>query len=292
MSLFEEELPFNFLGLKNQSPKKAKVWILPVPFEATVFNLGGTKEGPKAIIDASRNVELFDEDLKKDISKIGIFTLPSLFLTKNSPKEAVFQIQKSVEKIFRNKKFPVILGGEHTLALGVALALKKFFKNEFSILQFDAHCDLRDEFEGTKYHHATFARRIVEDLKIKICQVGIRAISKEEFDFINKTKKVRVFFKRNYHQREILNFLTEKVYLTIDLDVLDPSIMPAVGTPEPEGLFFENILDVVKAVAKEKEILGFDVVELSPIPGFFAPNYLAAKLISKILATIFYKEKT
>jgi agmatinase len=289
MNLLNSEPPFNFLGFKKQNPKKSKVWVLPVPFEATVFNLGGTKEGPKAIIDASRNIEFFDEDLKKDISKIGIFTLPFLSLTKNSPKEAVFQIQKATEKILENKKFPVILGGEHTLTLGVALALKRFFKNDFSILQFDAHSDLRDEFEGTKYHHATFARRIVEDLKIKICQVGIRAISKEEFEFIKKEKRVKVFYKRNYAKKEILNFLTKKVYLTIDLDALDPSIMPAVGTPEPEGLFFENILEIVKEVSKEKEILGFDLVELSPIPGFFAPNYLAAKLISKILGIIFEK---
>jgi len=290
MNLFKEESPFNFLSLENQNPKKSKVWILPVPFEATVFNLGGTKEGPKAIIEASRNVELFDEDLKKDISKIGIFTLPFLSLTKNSPKEAVFQIKKAVEKIIKNKKFPVILGGEHTLTLGAVLAFKTFFKNEFSVLQFDAHSDLRDEFEGTKYHHATFARRIVGDLKIKICQIGVRAISKEEFNFINKTKKVKVFYKRNYEKKEILDFLAEKVYLTIDLDVLDPSIMPAVGTPEPEGLFFENILEIVKEVAKEKEILGFDVVELSPIPGLFYPNYLAAKLISKILGIVFEKQ--
>jgi agmatinase len=289
MNLFNSEPPFNFLGFKNQNPKKSKVWILPVPFEATVFNLGGTKEGPKAIIDASRNVELFDEDLKKDISKIGIFTLPFLSLTKNSPKEAVFQIQKATEKILENKKFPVIFGGEHTLSLGVVLALKKFLKNDFSILQFDAHSDLRNEFEGTKYHHATFVRKIIEGLKIKVCQVGIRAISKEEFEFIKKEKKVKVFYKRNYEKKEILDFLTKKVYLTIDLDVLDPSIMPAVGTPEPEGLFFENILEIVKEVAKEKEILGFDVVELSPIPGFFAPNYLAAKLISKVLGIIFEK---
>jgi agmatinase len=290
MNLFNSEPPFNFLGFKKQNPKKSKVWILPVPFEATVFNLGGTKEGPKAIIDASRNIEFFDEDLKKDISKIGIFTLPFLSLTKNSPKEAVLQIQKATEKILENKKFPVILGGEHTLTLGVALALKKFFKNDFSILQFDAHSDLRDEFEGTKYHHATFARKIVEDLKIKVCQVGIRAISKEEFEFIKKEKRVKVFYKRNYAKKEILDFLTKKVYLTIDLDALDPSIMPAVGTPEPEGLFFENILEIVKEVSKEKEILGFDLVELSPIPGFFAPNYLAAKLISKILGIIFEKD--
>ena len=290
MNLFNSEPPFNFLGFKKQNPKKSKVWILPVPFEATVFNLGGTKEGPKAIIDASRNIEFFDEDLKKDISKIGIFTLPFLSLTKNSPKEAVFQIQKATEKILENKKFPVILGGEHTLTLGVVLALKKFFKNDFSILQFDAHSDLRDEFEGTKYHHATFARRIVEDLKIKVCQVGIRAISKEEFEFIKKENRVKVFYKRNYEKKEILDFLSKKVYLTIDLDALDPSIMPAVGTPEPEGLFFENILEIVKEIAKEKEILGFDVVELSPIPGFFAPNYLAAKLISKILGIIFEKD--
>jgi agmatinase len=289
MNLFNENFSFNFLGLENQNPKKSRVWILPVPFEMTVFNLGGTKEGPRAIIEASNNVELFDEDLKKDISKIGIFTLPFLSLTKNSPKEAIFQVQKATERILKNQKFPVILGGEHTLTLGVALALKKFFKNEFSILQLDAHSDLRDEFEGTKYHHATFARRIVDDLKIKICQVGIRAISKKEFDFLKKTKEVKIFYKRNYEKEEILNFLTKKVYLTIDLDVLDPSIMPAVGTPEPEGLFFGNVLEIVKEIAKEKEILGFDVVELSPIPGFFAPNYLAAKLISKILAIIFEK---
>ena len=289
MNPSNENFSFNFLGLENQSPKKSCVWILPVPFEMTVFNLGGTKEGPKAIIEASNNVELFDEDLKKDISKIGIFTLPFLSLTKNSPKEAVLQIQKATEKILENKKFPVILGGEHTLTLGVVLALKKFFKNDFSILQFDAHSDLRNEFEGTKYHHATFARRIVEDLKIKICQVGIRAISKEEFEFIKKEKRVKVFYKRNYDKKEILDFLTKKVYLTIDLDVLDPSIMPAVGTPEPEGLFFENVLEIIKEIAKEKEILGFDVVEFSPIPGFFAPNYLAAKLISKILTIVFEK---
>jgi agmatinase len=289
MNPSNENFSFNFLGLENQSPKKSRVWILPVPFEMTVFNLGGTKEGPKAIIEASNNVELFDEDLKKDISKIGIFTLPFLSLTKNSPKEAIFQVQKATERILKNQKFPVILGGEHTLTLGVALALKKFFKNEFSILQFDAHPDLRNEFEGTKYHHATFARRIVEDLKIKICQVGIRAISKEEFEFIKKEKRVKVLYKRNYDKKEILDFLTKKVYLTVDLDALDPSIMPAVGTPEPEGLFFENVLEIVKEIAKEKEILGFDVAELSPIPGFFAPNYLAAKLISKILTIIFEK---
>jgi agmatinase len=287
MKLFNDEFPFNFLGLENQNPKKSKVWILPVPMEATVFNLGGTKEGPRAIIEASRNIELFDEDLKRDVSKIGIFTLPFLSLTKNSSREAIFQIQRAGEKILKNKKFPVVLGGEHTITLGIVLAFKKFLKNNFSILQFDAHSDLRDEFEGTKYHHATFARRIVDDLKIKICQVGIRAISKEEFDFIGKTKMIKVFYKRNYNKKEILDFLSSKVYISIDLDVLDPSVMPAVGTPEPEGLFFENVLEIVKEVAKEKEILGFDVVELSPIPGFFAPNYLAAKLIYKILGIIF-----
>ncbi len=289
MSLLEKNQFFNFLDLENQNPKKSKIWILPVPFELTVSNIGGTKEGPKAIIEASKNVELFDEDLKKDISKVGIFTLPFLSLTKNSPKEAVFQVKKATEKILKNKKFPVILGGEHTLTLGVALAMKKFFQNNFSILQFDAHSDLRDKFEGTKYHHATFARRIVDDLKIKICQIGVRAISKEEFQFLKKTDKVKVFFKRNYDKKEILRFLSKKVYLTIDLDVFDPSIMPAVGTPEPEGLFFEEVLEIIKKIAKKKEILGFDVVELSPISGFFAPNYLAAKLISKILTIVFEK---
>lgn len=280
---FEIKEPINFLGLRKQNPKKAKIWILPVPFEGTVFNLGGTKEGPLAIILASRAIELFDADLKREIKETDIFTLPFLNPSKNSPREAILDIEKAVFKILRNKKFPLILGGEHTITLGSALAFKKFLKENFSILQFDAHCDLRDKFEGTKYSHATFARRIVEDLRIKICQIGIRSLSKEEENFLKKTKLVRTFFKKDYKLNEILEFLEEKVYITVDLDCLDPSIMPAVGTPEPEGLFFDELLNLIREISKNKKIIGLDCVELSPISHFFSPNYLTAKLIFKIL---------
>lgn len=284
--IFSQKEPFNFLGLEQQDIKKSKVFVLPVPYEGTVFHLGGTKEGPEAIISASRCIELFDEERKKEIKKTSIFTLPFLSCSKNSPQEAIGDIKRAVEKILKWKKFPVILGGEHTITFGVVSAFKKIFKEPFSVLHFDAHSDLREEFEGTKYSHATFARRIVEDLNLEICQVGIRAISQEEFNFLKKTKRVKTFFKRNFDTKEILDFLKGNVYLTIDLDCLDPSIMPAVGTPEPEGLFFEDILGLTREISKKKRILGLDVVELSPIAGFFAPNYLAAKLIFKILSIL------
>lgn len=280
---FSQKEPLNFLGLRKQNKKKAKFWVLPVPLETTVFNLGGTKEGPLAIILASRAIELFDEDLKKEIKEEDFFTLPFLDFSKNSTKEAILDIQKAVFEILKNKKFPVILGGEHTITLGAVLAFKKLFGKKFSVLQFDAHCDLRNEFEGTKYSHATFARRIVEDLKIKICQLGIRSFSKEEFDFFKNSKLVKVFFKKDYNLKEISNFLEQHIYLTIDLDCFDPSIMPAVGTPEPEGFLFEEILNLIKEILKNKKIIGLDCVELCPIPGLFAPNYLASKLIFKIL---------
>jgi len=284
---FENQEPLNFLGLENQSPKKAKVWILPVPYEGTVFHLSGTKEGPLAVILASRCIELYDEETQKDLSEIGIFTLPFLNPSKNSSKEAMGNIKNAVFEILKRKKFPVILGGEHLITFGTVLAFEKFFGKNFSVLQFDAHCDLRNEFEGTKYSHATFTRRIVGDLKIKVCQVGIRSLSKEEAKFLEKQKLVKTFFKKNYNLKEILEFLDEKIYLTIDLDCLNPSIMPAVGTPEPEGLFFEEMVNLIKEISKKKKILGFDVVELSPIPGFFAPNYIAAKLVSKIINLTF-----
>lgn len=282
-NLFEAQEPINFLGLKKQNAKKAKFWILPVPFEGTVFNLGGTKDGPLAIILASRAIELFDEDLKKEFKEEKIFTLPFLATSKNSPKETIEKVKMAVFEILKNKKTPVILGGEHSITLGALFACKNIFKNNFSLLQLDAHCDLRDEFEGTKYSHATFARRVVEDLKIKICQVGIRSLSKEEDIFLRKTKLIKTFFKKSYKANEILEFLDNNVYVTIDLDCLDPSIMPAVGTPEPGGLLFEEVINLIGEISKKKNLIGLDIVELSPIANFFAPNYLAAKLLFKIL---------
>ncbi len=286
MKIYSQSPPFNFLGLEKQNLKKAKVLILPIFFEQTSSNLLGTKFGPEAIILASKNLETFDEDLKKELNEESIFTLPPLSPSKDSPQKAIKEIERGVFKILKLKKFLVVLGGEHTITFGVLSAFKKFFKKEISLLQFDAHCDLRESFEGTKFSHACVARRILKDLKVKICQVGVRSLSKEEFSFLKRERKVKVFFKRNFDKKEILSFLGNRVYLTIDIDCLDPSLMPAVSCPEPEGLFFEDVLEIVKEVSKEKEIVGMDLVELCPIPGIFSPNFVAAKLIFKILGIL------
>jgi agmatinase len=278
---------YTFCGLENKNYKKAKVVFLPIPFEATVYWKGGTKEGPKKIIEASRHLELYDEEIKKEIVEFGFFTFPEFEIKKESPRKAIFQIEKIVEKTIRDKKFPVILGGEHLITLGSVLAFKKFYqKRNFSILVFDAHCDMRENFEGTKFHHATVMRRLAKDLKLKITQVGVRSLSKEEAEFIKKAKNVDVFFGKNFNAENLIKTLRENVYLSLDVDVFDPSQVPSVGTPEPGGLNWEEILEILKNVIKKRKIVGMDVVELSPIPFLEFPNFLVAKLIYKILGYI------
>jgi len=269
--------PFNFLGLDHQTYEVARVIVLPVPYNSTTYWKSGTKEGPQAIIEASRHIELYDLETKKDASKQGIFTLPFLEPSKNSPEETIARIKQVVDKILTDGKFPLMLGGEHSITLGAVQSFRERF-SEFSVLQIDAHSDLRDEFEGTKYHHASVMKRI-KDLGTPITQVGIRSVSEGE-EFGN------VFFAPDLPVDEIISTLKENVYLTFDLDALDPSIMPSTGTPEPGGLGWYEILDLIEKVAKEKNIVGVDVVELAPIPGFGAPDFLAAKLVYKIISYI------
>lgn len=266
--------PFNFLGLDKQDYETAKVVIFPVPYNATTYWKSGTKEGPQAIIDASRHVELYDIETKKDVSKQGIFTLESLEPSKSSPEETIARIKSVMDKLLQDGKFPVMLGGEHSITLGAIQAFKEKFA-DLSVLQIDAHTDLRDEFEGTKYHHACVMKR-VKDLGLSITQVGIRSMSEGE-------KVENIFFAPNIPLEEIISSLKENVYLTFDLDALDPSIMPSTGTPEPGGLDWYEALNLIKEVAKSRKIIGADVVELDPIPGMIAPDFLAAKLVYKII---------
>lgn len=276
--------PYNFGGLEKQNYRSSKVVIIPVPYESTTYYLSGTKEGPWAIINASRHMELYDTELGKNISEIGIFTLEELEPSKNSPKETISRIENVITKILDDGKFPLMLGGEHSITLGATSAFKKKYSvHSLSVLQLDAHADLRDEFEGTKFHHGCVMRRINQDLKLSITQVGIRSVSKEEAEYLKESKKNNIFYDKNFSNEEIVNTLKENVYLTLDLDVLDPSIMPSVGTPEPGGLGWDEVLDLIKAVAQNRKIVGVDAVELSPIPGFIAPNFLAAKLVYKII---------
>jgi agmatinase len=269
---------FNFLGLDNQSYEEAKIVIFPVPYSSTTYWKSGTKEGPQAIIEASRHLELYDIETKKDPSKEGVFTLEPLLPSKDSPKEVMEQIKEVIDQILNDGKFPLMLGGEHSITFGAVQSFKEKF-SDFSVLQIDAHTDLRDEFEGTKYHHACVMKRIKE-LGLSITQVGIRSTCEEEERLAN------VFFAPELPVEKIISTLKEEVYLTFDLDALDPSIMPSVGTPEPGGLGWYESLNLIKRVAEKKKIIGADVVELAPIPGLHAADFLAAKLVFKIISYI------
>lgn len=274
--------PFNFLGLEGQTFEKAKVTILPVPYNSTTYWKSGTKDGPQAIIEASRRIELYDIELKKNISEIGIFTLPELEVSKDSPKKTINQIAKVFDQIYEAKKFPLMLGGEHSITLGGLISASSHF-NELSVLQIDAHTDSRFEFEGTKYHHACTMRRAVVDLGLTVTHVGIRSTSEEEIEFHKTSKKNFVFFAPAVPIQKIIKTLKKNVYLTFDLDALDTSIMPSTGTPEPGGLGWYETTKFLKAVAQSRKIVAADIVELAPIPGLHAPDFLAAKLTYKLI---------
>lgn len=272
------------MGLDEQDYQKSKVVIFPVPYSSTACWKTGANEGPQAIIEASRHMELYDIESKKDPSKEGIFTLELLEPSKNSPKETIFRIKKVIDRILRDKKFPLMLGGEHSITLGPVLSFKEKFPN-FSVLQIDAHADLRNLYEGSKYHHGSVMRR-VRELKIPVTQVGLRSISEEDADYVSKAKIKTIFPAPDLPVDKIIATLKEKVYLTIDLDGLDPSFMPSVGTPEPGGLGWYEVLDLIRKLSEKRKIIGADVVELCPTPGLHAPDFIAAKLVYKIISYI------
>lgn len=278
--------PYNFCGLEKQSYKSSKVVIVPVPYESTTYYQSGTKEGPWAIINASRHMELFDIEQGKDLSKVGIFTLEELEPSKNSPKETLSRIETVISIILEDGKIPLMLGGEHSITFGAVSAFKKKYAREFSVLQFDAHSDLRDEFEGTRFHHGCVMRRVTDDLRLPVTHVGIRSMSEAEGEYVKESKKNNIFFGKQFTNEEVINTLKDNVYITLDLDVFDPSLMPSTGTPEPGGLNWGEVLGVIKEIAKTKNIIGVDVVELSPIPGLIAPDFFAAKLVYKIIGYI------
>lgn len=271
--------------------KKSKVVIVQVPYEKTTTYVKGTKAGPAAIIEASGNMELFDDELNQEAYKIGIHTVEIPGIADAEPEDMVKKVHDATDDLLKLSKFPVILGGEHSVSVGAVGAMKKSYPN-VSVLQLDAHYDLRDEYLGSKYNHACAARRISE-----ICplvQAGLRSLSKEEKDFLNtksngniKTVNVYDILEKPLWKDYVINSLSENVYITIDLDVFDPSLMPAVGTPEPGGIGWYELIDLLKETAKDKKIVGFDVVELCPIENHIMSNFLAAKLVYRLLGYIF-----
>lgn len=276
--------PFTFLGLDDQSYLKSRVAILPIPYNSTTYWKSNTKEGPAALIEASRHLELYDHELDKDISQVGIYTLPEMEVSKNSPLETIHRVERAVAQIFKDKKFPLIIGGEHSITLGAVSAANKKFKG-LSILQLDAHTDCRNIFEGTRYHHGCWARRAVE-LGASVTHVGIRSSSEEEVRFINRSKNNHLFWAPDLPIGQIISTLTDQVYVTIDLDVLDPSLMPSTGTPEPGGLGWYQTLEFLRELASQKRVVGADIVELNPLPGLYAPDFLAAKLAYKLIGYV------
>lgn len=262
----------------------AQVVVLPVPYDATTDWHSGSREGPRAIIDASGYLEFYDQELDREIYKVGIHTLNELEPVTSGPEATIERVYEAVKSLIQQKKVPLMLGGEHSISLGAARAFKERFP-EVCVLQLDAHADLRQEYLGSKYSHACVMRRIQE-----ICptvQVGIRSFSAEENQFIKKNSP-RIFYGQDSPlsptaMNRIVSALSEEVYITIDLDVFDPSIMSAVSNPEPGGMTWQEVLALLRQVADHRHIVGFDVVELCPGQGPVACAFLAAKLAYKLI---------
>ncbi|OYT54848.1 MAG: agmatinase [Candidatus Altiarchaeales archaeon ex4484_2] len=267
--------------------KKAGVVFLLAPYEATVSWGKGTSKGPKAVMDAFLNLELFDEELVSSPFEVGI-SLLELELEGMKPLEAVRMVRDKTAGVLGDGKFPVLVGGEHSLSVGMVEAFIERY-SDLSILQLDAHADLRDEFRGEKYSHACVMSRVRE--MADAVQVGVRSLSREENELIKKRGYTllwaRDIFDNKKWFREAIDALEDNVYLTIDLDVFDPSIMPSVGTPEPGGLDWYLLLDFLKLLCRERNVVGFDVVEFSPIKDFSSPDYLAARLLYKLVGYVF-----
>ena len=286
-----------FLGTDNKNNIKEKVVVVPFGLEKTVSYGGGTNRGPKEIIKASYQVELFDEDLNKEPYKnIGIKTLQPFPIKKNII-DALKQIE-NINKILLDKnKFPLVLGGEHSLTPGAIKPFVRKFK-KICLLHFDAHADLRNSYNGNKFSHASAIRRCLDNPSVSLISFGIRNISSNEINFLNKNKKrIKIFWakdKKKWNLGEFKKMIkNKKVYLTFDVDGLDASLMPATGTPEPGGLFWDETINIIKIAAQSSNIVGADVNELSPIKGFDSYNFLAAKLVYKIISYSFeFKKKT
>ncbi len=291
-------LPNNFLGLPKSycDYAKARFAVLPIPYDSTTSFQTGTREGPAAIIRASQQVELFDEELEGEFYKAGIATLDSILPNMAGPQAMHEDVYQAARRVVRDGKTIIGLGGEHSITSGLVRAVMGKHK-KLSILQIDAHLDLRQEWEGTPYSHASAMRRCL-DLGASLVSVGIRNVSTEEHQFLrtggatgHSKSKVEVITARQAHMEDdwvdrALNALGENVYVTIDIDGFDPAYAPGTGTPEPGGLDWYQVTGLLRLAAAEKNIVGMDVVEVMPIPGQAVTEFLAARLIYKLIGYI------
>ncbi|MFU8796852.1 MAG: agmatinase [Dehalococcoidia bacterium] len=269
----------------------AQAVVLPVPYDMTSEWRSGSRHGPQAIIDASQYLELYDIELDCEISEVGICTLPDVEPHLNSPQEMVERVFQVTRPLAATCKLLVLLGGEHSLSLGAVRAYREVFPR-LSVLQLDAHADLRDEYLGTRYGQACVMRRIAEVCPVS--QVGVRSLSLEEKRFITQ-QNMAPFYASDLASDPglidgIIESLSEDVYITIDVDVLDPSTMPATGTPEPDGMSWKQVLDIVRSVAVKRRVVAFDLVEFCPPEGPHSCAYLLAKLAYKLIGYCLVRE--
>jgi len=277
-----------FLGIDNKFNFREKVVVVPFGLEKTVSYGGGTKNGPKEIIKASHQVELYDEELHcEPYKKIGIKTLKP-FKINEDIKKALKQISDINEKILNKKLFPITFGGEHSITPGCINPFVKKYK-KLCLLHFDAHADLRESYNGSKFSHASAIKRCLDYKNVSVISFGIRNISASEIPCLKKNySRINIFWAKDKMKWNLNKFKKmikgKTVYLTFDVDGLDSSIMPATGTPEPGGLLWDETLNIIKIASKNSNIVGADINELAPIKGFNSYNFLVAKLAYKILS--------
>jgi agmatinase len=289
-----EKRYFTFSGMKNPELESSDVIILPIPYDSTASYTPGSRNGPRAIILASADMELYDHHYNEEVTDVvKVYTAPEMMPNVDSPRKMIDQIKNATTEILEANKFPVIIGGEHSITLGVVEALYEKDK-DFTVVQIDAHADSRDTYEESKYSHGCVVRRI-RDLGLDVIQIGIRSHSWEEADYIEKNNlKDSIFFAReaeNNIEKVLSKINTNNIYITVDVDGFDPSVMPGTGTLEPNGLRWEPTLKLLKKLAQEKNIIGFDVVEVNPTGVTTQTEDNAARLILKIISYIFEKRR-
>lgn len=285
--------PDNFLGLPEPYSllEPARVLVLPLPLEATVTYGRGTRHGPAAILRASQQVELYDREFGQEAAlAYGVHTRPPLLLPAD-PAEAVGVIADAAERRAATGKLLVGLGGEHTVTIGMVRGILRARGGPLTVVQIDAHTDLRSEYEGHPYSHACTARRLLEEPGVEqILQLGVRSVCREEVEFIRThPDRVRAWYAEEVHAGDWSAELTARlsgraVYLSIDVDGLDPAVIPAIGTPEPDGLTWQEAVAIVRTVARTAAVVGIDCVELAPVPGLHAAEFAAAKLLYKAIS--------
>ncbi len=268
-------------------PATARAAVLPVPYEATTSYGRGARRGPAAILEASAQVEFYDPELDAEPCRQGIATLPEVALPEGDGERALAALRRAYEGVLATSRFVVALGGEHTITYPLVAAWRDQLgtRTGFSVLQCDAHADLRDEYQGNRWSHACVMRRVVEE-GVPVVGVGIRALSLEERDWLRRTGSAVVFGDELGTEgwiERVLAALTPKVYLSFDIDFFDPGLVPATGTPEPGGGTWAQALALLRRVFTEREVVAADVVELSPIEGLHASDFVAARLVYKII---------